>query len=351
MKAAKLYGLRDIRVEETPIPQIQKPDDVIVKVKAAGFCGSDISRYGKLGPHTPGATFGHEFSGVVTEIGSAVSIFQVGDAVTACPATPCYKCDSCLQSKFSQCETLSVIGAKDDGAFAEYIRISSKNLLKLPEGLDFETAAAVEPTCVALHGLYHTSIKAGDTVAVLGAGAVGLLAIQAAKVMGAKTVIAIDVFAEKLQIATEIGADFVINSKEIDPIQRVKELTGGKGADIAVEAAGTPFTCAQVLALPCKGGTVIIIGIPYGDVPIARDKFEKIIRNELIVLGSWNAISAPYPGKEWSTALHFMKEGKIKIHPMVTHRIRLDQIPETFEKIYKRDILFSKVMVFPEMKE
>lgn len=351
MKGAKIYGIRDIRVEECPIPEPKTADDVIIKVKAVGFCGSDISRYGKLGPHTAGAIFGHEFAGVVVETGENVSGLQPGDTVTACPTTPCFTCEFCLQGKHARCESLQVIGAREDGAFAEYIKLPARNVLKLPEGLDFETAAGVEPACVALHGFYHTNIQAGDTVAVLGVGPIGLFAVQCAKIFGAAKVIAIDIFDEKLAIAKELGADLCVNSKNIDPVKAVKELTGGKGVNIAVESAGNPFTSAQVFSLPQKGGTVVFMGIPYGDVPVAREHFEKIVRNELTVLGSWNAISSPYPGKEWQTALHFMKEGKIRVKPMVTHRITLDEIPETFEKIYKRDTFFGKVMVFPEGRE
>lgn len=348
MKGARLYGIRDIRVEDCPEPHVESDEDVVIKVKAVGFCGSDISRYGKLGPHTPGVIFGHEFSGVVTETGSKVSHVKVGDGVAVCPALPCYKCDSCLQGKFAQCENLGVIGAKEPGAYAEYVKVNARNVLKLPDGIDFETAAGVEPASVAVHGFYRTNIKAGDTVAILGVGPIGLFAVQWAKIFGASQIIAIDIFEEKLSIAKELGADICVNSKEVDPITRVKELNDGKGVDIAVESAGTPFTSAQVFSLPKKGGTVTFMGIPYGDVPVPREHFEKIMRNELTVLGSWNAISAPFPGKEWHATLHFMKEGRIRVKPMVTHRISIDQIPETFEKIYKRDSFFGKVMVVPE---
>lgn len=351
MKGARIYGIRDIRVEECPIPEIHTPDDVIVKVKAVGFCGSDISRYGKLGPRTAGAILGHEFSGEVLQIGKNVTNVVVGDAVTACPTTPCFVCEDCKQGQHARCEKLLVLGAREDGGFAEYVRLHSRSILKLPQGLDFATAACVEPACVALHGFYRTKIQAGDTVAILGVGSIGLFAVQCAKILGAATIIAIDIFDEKLAMAKELGADVGINAKNVDFIKVIKDMTAGRGVDIAVEAAGTPETSAQVLSLPKKGGTALFMGIPYGDVPIAREHFEKIVRNELTVLGSWNAISGPYPGKEWSTVLHFMQEGRIKAQPMITHRISIDQIPETFAQIYKRDRFSGKIMVFPEGKD
>jgi L-iditol 2-dehydrogenase len=351
MKGARIYGIHDIRVEECPIPKIITSNDVIVKIKAVGFCGSDISRYAKLGPHTVGAIFGHEFSGEVVQIGRSVSNVKVGDGVAVCPTTPCFTCEYCRQGQLSRCEKLLVLGAKEDGGFAEYARLDSQSVLKLPEGLDFETAACIEPACVALHGFYRTKIQAGDTVAVLGVGSIGLFAVQCAKILGASQVIAVDIFDEKLAIAKQLGADVAINAKSVDHGKVIKEITDGKGVDIAVESAGTSDTSAQVLSLPKKGGTVLFMGIPYSDVPVPREHFEKIVRNELTVLGAWNAISGPYPGKEWHTVLHFMKEGRVKVKPMITHRISLDQIPETFETIYKRDKFFGKVIVFPEGKD
>lgn len=347
MKAAKIYGIRDIRVEDVPVPKLSEPDEVLIHVKVAGICGSDISRYGKLGPRTAGATFGHEFSGIVESVGSDVQHIKPGDRVTACPSIPCFQCEECVGGRPALCDSLTVIGAKYDGAFAEYVKLSARNVIKLPDGLDDETAAGVEPTSVVLHGYYHTSLKGGDCVAVLGAGPIGLLALQCAKAFGAAQVIAIDVFDEKLDIARELGADVCVNAKNKDPVAAVYALTGGKGVDLAVEAAGTPFTSAQVFSLPRKGGSIVFMGIPYGDVPIPREHFEKIVRRELVIYGSWNAISAPFPGREWQTAIHFMKEGKVRVRPMVTHRIGIDELPQTFEQIYKRDTFFGKVMLFP----
>ena len=351
MKAARIYGIRDIRVEECPIPELRTFNDVILKVKAAGFCGSDISRYAKLGPHTVGAIFGHEFSGEVVQIGQNVSSVKVGDGVAVCPTTPCFTCEFCKQGQYSRCEKLLVLGAKDDGGFAEYVRLNDRSVLKLPVGLDFETAACVEPACVALHGFYRTKIQAGDTVAVLGVGSIGLFSVQCAKILGASKVIAIDIFDEKLAIAKQLGADFAINAKEVNLTKAFTELTDEKGVNIAVESAGTPVTSAQVLSLAKKGGTVLFMGIPYGDVFAPREHFEKIVRNELTILGSWNGISGPYPGKEWNTILHFMKKGQIKVKPMITHRISLDQISDTFEKVYRREEFSGKVMVLPEAKD
>lgn len=346
MKAARFYGIRDIKVEDVPKPQITSGDEVLIKVKVAGICGSDISKYSKTGPHIPGEIFGHECSGEVVELGINVKNFKVGDSVAVCPALPCFECDECKQGLYSRCENVAIIGNKEiGGCFAEYMKINSRNLLKLPEEIDYETAAGIEPACIAGHGLYRTGIKVGDTVAVIGTGSIGLLLIQWAKIFGATKVIAIDIFDEKLRIAKDLGADIVINSKDCDAIEKIKEITNNHGVDIAMESAGTPFTCAQVLSLAKKGGTVLYAGVPYGEVTFDRVSFEKIVRNELSVKGTWFGNSFPFPGREWTSAIHYMKNGQLKMEPLITHRIKLDELPDIFEKIYKRDIFFGKIMV------
>ncbi|EIV99437.1 galactitol-1-phosphate 5-dehydrogenase [Thermoanaerobacter siderophilus] len=346
MKAARFYGVRDIRIEHVPQPKIESNNDVIIKVKAAGICGSDLSKYGRTGPHKQGEIMGHEFSGIVHEIGENVKNLKVGDHVTVCPVLPCFKCDYCLQGKFSQCENITILGNNDnDGGFAEYVKVNRNNVIKIPESLDFETAATVEPAAVAAHGLYRTNLKVGDVVAILGAGPIGLFLIQWAKIFGASQVIAIDIFEEKLAIAKEVGADICINSKNVDIIKEIQRLTNFKGVDVAIESAGTAFTCSQILTLAKKGGTVLFAGVPYSDVSISREHFEKIIRNELKVVGTWFSNSFPFPGREWFVTIQKMEEGVLRAKPIITHRITLDELPAIFEKMYKRDEFFGKVIV------
>ena len=348
MKALKLYGKRDIRFEEAEEPVVENVTDVKIKVKAVGICGSDISRYGKLGPYVPGMVWGHEFSGEVVEVGSNVKKIHVGQKVTACPALYCKECDSCKKATYAQCEHLDVIGAHRPGAYAEYIVMSEENVIPVPDNVDYDAAAMVEPSCVVVHGLYKTGIKAGDSVAVIGCGTIGLLAVPWAKIFGAATVIAIDIDDEKLALAKSIGADFVVNSMGIEPYEEVYRLTDNKGVTLAIESAGTTITSAQAFSLPGKGGKVLYVGIPYGDVMVKRLYFEKIVRNELKVFGSWNAISAPFPGQEWETCVHFLKTGQLRMDPLITHRAPLSDGPKLFEMTAERKESFGKIIFHPE---
>lgn len=167
MKALAFYGVQDLRYEDVPNPVIEKPDEVIVKVKTVGICGSDIARYRSLGPYVPGNVWGHEFAGIVEEVGSAVTNVKVGDHVVGCPNLVCHECEYCKSGHPARCESLNTIGAYAPGAFAEYIKMPAINLIKMTDNMTFEEGALVEPATVAIHGLYRTNIKMGYEVAVL----------------------------------------------------------------------------------------------------------------------------------------------------------------------------------------
>lgn len=170
MKSLKLYGARDIRFGGAEKPQILDGKDVIVKIKACGICGSDISRYKKLGAVTPGQVWGHEFAGVVEQVGDQVTDLKVGDHVAGCPALIEEDDYYYRAGQPARANSLHAIGAKEPGGFAEYIKLPEKNLVKVPDDLDFESASMVEPSTVVLHGYYRTNLSVGDDVVIVGAG-------------------------------------------------------------------------------------------------------------------------------------------------------------------------------------
>ncbi|WP_079527784.1 galactitol-1-phosphate 5-dehydrogenase [Halobacillus hunanensis] len=348
MKSLNLYDERDIRFEESPEPVIEQADDVIVRVKAVGICGSDLSRYKKLGPYVEGMTFGHEFAGEIAAVGAGVEDIKVGDRVAGCPTYYCGKCLSCQKGELSRCEKLTVIGARHPGAYAEYVKLPAAHIVPLPDHVDYDTAALIEPSSVVAHGFYRTTIQPGAEVAIMGCGSIGLLSIQWAKIFGAKKVYAVDIDETKLEVAKQVGADVLINSLEKPAHEQILDYTNGQGVDLAVESAGSPITSAQVFALPKKGGEVVFMGIPYADIHIERFYFERIVRNELRVLGSWNAISAPFPGREWRSSVHYMSTGQINVKPMISHQLDLKEGPETFEHLVNRRGSYVKVLFYPE---
>jgi len=344
MKVLNLYAIQDVRFEDVPLPVIEHDDDVIIEVKTAGICGSDISRFGKIGPYNPGLTWGHEFSGVVSETGSAAGGLKTGDRVVACPCFPCFACEHCEQAQYSKCIKLEVLGGQRKGAFAEYIRVPAANVVTIPDDLGFDEASFVEPSAVVVHGLDQVSIPAGSSVVVVGCGTIGQLAVQWARIYGAGKVYACDTDEFKLSVASAAGADATFNVTEKDFSQKYHDITRG-GVDLVIESSGNAAGIASAMNLARKGGTVLLLGLPYGDVAFDRTSFEKIIRNELTVKGSWNSLSAPFPGREWGTSLDYMEKGMLKPSLLVTHRISLEEAPALFPQLYGREFDFIKVLI------
>lgn len=346
MKALRFYDIQDLRYEEADAPVITAPDEVIVKVKAVGICGSDIARYRSLGPYIKGNVWGHEFAGEVVETGAEVTTVKAGDRVVGCPNLVCHTCEYCTSGHPSRCETLNTIGALVPGAFAEYIKMPAKNLVHMVEGMTFEEGALTEPATVAIHGLYQSHIQMGYEVAVVGCGNIGLMSIAWSKAFGAKRVFALDVDDGQLEMAKSFGADVCINTRDADFHEAIRQY--GPGVDLAIESAGNPFTAARVLGLPHKGGEVVYMGIPYGDVPVPRFYFERIMRNELEIHGSWCTISAPYPGREWANAVDYIGNHKVQVTQMITHQRNMSEGPELFRQIINNPRGFGKVLLYPE---
>ncbi|RPH29096.1 galactitol-1-phosphate 5-dehydrogenase [Buttiauxella warmboldiae] len=345
MKALNLYSKQDVRFEDVDIPEIESPDEILIKVKVAGICGSDISRFGKLGSYQPGLTWGHEFSGVVAKRGDAVSSIDIGDRVTACNCFPCNECNYCKKGMYSRCNNLRVLGGHKKGAFAEFIKVPVANVVKIPSTMDFETASFIEPSSVVAHGYNQLKIKKGSSIAVVGCGTIGLLAVQWAKIYGASEVFAFDTDTGKLDIALQTGAHHGICANKDNYLQYFMAMTENAGVDVVIECSGSAVGISTALMLAKKGGTVLLLGIPYGDVSFPRESFEKIIRNELTVAGSWNSLSAPFPGDEWRTSLHYLSSGDINVKPLITRRIAMAEAPSVFPKLYNREEFFVKVLI------
>ena len=345
MKALNLYGVQDVRLEDVRKPEIENANDVLIKIHTAGICGSDISRFGKIGSYNPGLTWGHEFSGTVDSVGSGVTSVRKGDRVTACNCFPCFHCDYCQQGNYARCTDMKVLGGQVNGAFAEYIRMPAENVLKLPDSMVFATASFIEPSSVVVHGMRQVDIKPGSSVAIVGCGTIGLLAVQWAKNYGAGDVFAFDTDEMKLALAAKTGATETFCVKDKNHFSRFQDITHNAGVDVVFESSGNVTGIGSSLLLAAKGGTVVLLGIPYGDVALPRLNFEKIVRNELKVIGSWNSISAPFPGKEWQTSIHYLSTGQIDVSPLMTKRVLLKDVPSVLPGLYKRDEFFVKVLI------
>lgn len=348
MRAVRLFAPGDLRCVETDKPVIEKDDDVIIKVKACGVCGSDIIRVMEKGAYHHPITIGHEFSGIVHEVPAGRSDISPGDRVTIMPLIPCGKCRYCQIGEYVVCDDYAYYGSRMDGAMAEFIKVSASNILPLPLNVDFEEGSAADPASVALHAIKKIDLEAGQNVIVFGMGPIGLLTIQWLKELGAGKVIAVDILEEKLELARKLGADITINGKTEDPAAFAESEIGQDNIDAAIELAGNKFTQVQAIDAVRKLGTVVYCGISYSDLTLPNSTLTKILRGEIKVKGSWNSSISPLPISEWETSLDFMDRGKLKINPLISHRFRLEECQQCFDMMYNRKEIFNKVLFKPE---
>lgn len=346
MRAAVLYENNVIKAEQID-EAICGKDQVRVEVKAVGICGSDIHKMQTRWKYPLPAVMGHEFSGVITEIGSEVKNRAIGDRVAGIPLEPCMECNYCKAGDFSLCDNYRMVGSHFHGGFAENVVMKADNVISIGD-LDFEEGAMIEPLAVSMHGVLGIEPRLGDTVIVFGIGTIGILVVQCLLLAGVKDIIAVDISDKKLADAKEFGCRYTINPKNEDLKERVLAYTNGLGADIALECAGSKITQEQCLLVTKKKGKVGFLGIAYADVLLHEEAFENIFRRELTLKGFWNSYSAPFPGEEWRTSIEFVKQGRIKLKPLISHRYKLEETKEAFEMILSREHDYNKVVILPQ---
>ena len=341
MKALVVEGVKNLAYKDVPMPEI-KPNEVLVKVRACGICGSDIPRALDNGVHYYPIIIGHEFSGEIISVGSEVKNLTCGQRVTAAPLVPCDNCENCYKGNPAMCEHYSFIGSRQDGAMAEYVAVPAKNIVPIADNVTFEQAACIEPITVAIHGIERAgAIDSGKSAIVYGCGTIGILTMQCLKAKGLERVYVIDIDEHKLALAKKLGAYEVLNSLKEDIPAYFAEH--GK-VDYVYETAGVNFLQAQVLQLAKKGGHVVYIGTAHRDVTIPAKSFELILRGELNVTGSWMSYSAPFPGNEWISAVEYLKAGKVRVDEIITHKFPLSSGIEAFNTLVDKESRALKVM-------
>jgi len=329
MKAAMLYGVKDLRVQDTNIPTVND-GEILVKIKAATTCGTDLKIYQRgyvSGVIKLPTVFGHEWAGDVVDVGKGVSYFQKGMRVRAGNSSPCLRCYMCQRGKFNLCEDMMWLW----GAYAEYIKVPQRivmlNTQEIPEHVTYEEAAVTEPLACVLHGVEEAGVKLGDSVAIIGAGPIGLLHLLTVRKMGAGRVIISDTIDERLRLAQKLGADEAINAIQEGTVERTKKLTGGYGADVVIEAIGMPATWEQALRMVRKGGTVLEFGgcPPGTEIKVST---EQLHYGETTIMGAFHTTPAHF-----RKALNLIASGTIKVKPLVTKRMKLDDIQQALETL------------------
>ena len=303
MKAVRMYDVKDLRVEDVPKPS-PKADEVLLKIHAVGVCGSDIPRALIKGPHVLPITLGHEFAGEIVELGSDVKDWALGDRVAVAPLLPDYNDPWSKKGIYSLSEGYMYYGSRNDGAFAEYLSVKALNLIKLGDNVPYDWGATIDPAANAIDD-------------------------------------------RKLEIAKQSGATMTINSKEIDPVEAILKVTDNQGIDVSLEMSGTEICQIQAVQASAKMGRVVYLGISNSSLTFPKEAVDKILRYQVSVMGSWNSFSDPFPGIEWTESAELMDKGLMNPEMFITQKLTLDDVPDTFKKIDKKELYFIKIMFYP----
>lgn len=344
MKAAILYAPGDLRVEKVNIPKLKK-GEALIKVSFCGVCGSDIPRILVNGTYHFPTIPGHEFGGNVVEVFDNVYKNLIGKKVAVVPLIPCKKCEMCEIGNFAQCKNYDFLGSRNDGGFAQYVKVPVENLIVLPDDMEDMAVAFLEPICVALHVIRNSGLSYGKNVAVFGLGAIGMFIAQWAKVFGAKHVFAIDVDEEKVALAKKIGLNNAICTKDIDVEQYINNLSSG--VDFVFEASGSMIAFKQGIKILRQSGRLGLVGRPTKNIILEPDIFEKILRSQLKIIGTWSFEMKNFPSNDWHESMEAIYTGKIKIKELVSQIYELDKISEAINIMNNHTESFTKILISP----
>jgi L-iditol 2-dehydrogenase len=343
LKALLYTGPYQLDYTDVPDPEVG-PDDVLVRVKACGVCGSDVQGHtGKTGRRLPPLIMGHEAAGVVERCGENVDGFAPGDRICFDSTVYCNRCPACKQGLFNRCVERQVLGVsvpefKRHGAFAEFVAVPSWICAPLPADMSFVQAALLEPASIGTHAANRPPITANDTVVVIGAGTIGLFILQGAKLRGAKTTVACDINDFRLELARQVGVDQCINSRDVDLRQAILGRTEGRGADVTLEAVGFGETFRQAISITKTGGTVVAVGNLQKETEF---NLQELVSRELTFCGSYASAG------EFRTCVDHIATGQINVAPLVSDVLPLKDGAAAFKRLLegKEDLL--KIVLEP----
>ena len=343
MKALVLKEYNHFVYEDVPVPEYG-PDEVLIRVKACGICGSDMHGMdGSTGRRVPPIIMGHEASGIITETGANVRDFVKGDRVTFDSTIYCGKCFFCRRDLINLCDNRRVLGVSCDeysknGAFAEFVAVPEHILYRLPETLTFERAAMVEPLSIAFHAVERALVSLNDSAVVIGTGIIGLFVIQLLRLKGCGKIAAVDLDPDRLALAGGFGADECLIPEKKNVPDEIYRITGNRGADVAFEAVGVNETVRMAVDSLRKGGTLALIGnvSPAVDLPL-----QKVVARELSLLGSCASCG------EYPACLDKIARGAVNVDKLLSAAVPLSEGASWFRRLYEREPGLMKVILMP----
>lgn len=344
MKALVMESYKELHYQDVPTPSVTSTHDVLVRVKAAAICGSDVHGFdGSTGRRKPPVIMGHEASGEIVDVGEQVKDFHIGDRVTFDSTIYCGTCRYCRNGEVNLCDNRRVLGVscdeyRQDGTFAEYVLVPDHIVYRMPKGLSFVEAALAEPAAVAAHALRITPVQLNETVAVVGSGLIGLLLIQILRASTSGTIVALDTDGERRKSALEFGADVALDPADPRLEDLLKEATRGSSVDRVFEAVGATSPIKTAISIVRKGGSVTLIGnvSPTIELPL-----QQVVTRQITLYGSC-AMAGEYP-----VVLDLMARKKIDVMPLVSATAPLEEGQLWFERLYRREPGLLKVVLEP----
>lgn len=332
-KAAFMRGVDNMIIKEIPIPE-PEADQVLVQLEYVGICGSDVHYYhsGRCGSYVVDQSqdymLGHECAGTVVKAGKDVKHLAVGDRVALEPGVTCGKCEFCKTGRYNLCPDVVFLATPPvQGCYEEYIAYPENMCFKLPDNVSTKEGCLIEPLSVGFHAANQADVKVGDTMVILGAGCIGLVTLLSAKAHGAGCIIVSDLEDARLNKAKELGATHALNGKNCDVLAEIKALTGGRGADVVFECAGSPFTIAQTPSIVARGGTICLVGLSAQEE--INYNFAQIMDKEATIKSVFRYRNI-YP-----KAIAAVASGSIQLDGIATHEYDLDHIKEGFDEVVR----------------
>ena len=351
MKAWVLHEIGDLRYEEVDMPKI-KENEVLVAVKAAGICGSDIPRIYQTGTHKMPLIPGHEFSGKVVQTGKKTDSSWMGAKVGIFPLIPCKECEPCAKNLYEMCRNYSYLGSRQNGAFAEYVAVPEWNLIRLPECVSYEAAAMLEPMSVAVHAMRRVEPKIEDRVVVCGLGTIGMLLLMFLLDVGIKDVLVVGNKEFQKNIVLQMGLDEkqYCDSKTRDVKQWILEQTNGKGTDVFFECVGKNETVVQAIDSVAFEGKICLVGNPHFDMQFEKSVYWKILRNQLVITGTWNSSFTHREQDDWHYVLKRLETTKLFPEVLISHQYPISALEQGLLAMQDKLEGYVKIMIHEEYR-